>query len=395
MLWNSISQKACFIILLIGSCNNLLAQETLFVKRLDNVIHPILTLQPDSGFEDILFLNKVLEKKEVIALGEVTHGTKEVFQYKDRLVRYLVSNLDYKTIVFEADNAGMENLDDYINGKIDSAFMSPNYKALFEWLRDYNKKMTAANRVHLYGLELREFTPAINKILVSNKDLNQEDRGIFMEMKGTPFDKIDKKQLARFRAACTRLPQNLDSKMLVQLIDNYFKFIGKKSSKIGVRDAFMAENALAIKAGTNDKKMIIWAHNGHVAKTSLYKEPAMGEYLHNAFKESYYVIATDINKGNVRVRKFVAKDRPVSDWEPLYYSAVGSDKGYEYYFKQCKYKNFILDVHASMADDQLKFLLSEPKEMRMIGALSVPVNKRLSIADNFDMIVYFDDTNSL
>lgn len=372
-----------------------MAQETLLVKRLDEVINPILTLRPDSSFEDILFLNKQLENKEIIALGEVTHGTKEVFQYKDRLVRYLVSSLDYKTIVFEADNAAMENLDQYINGKIDSVFMSPNYKALFEWLRAYNKKMTAANKVHLYGLELREFMPAINKILLANKDLDQETKAVFMEINRMPFDKINKKQLDRFRAACIRLPQNLDRKMLIQLIDNYYKFIGKKTSKIGVRDAFMAENAFAIHTSTNNKKMIIWAHNGHVAKTSLYNEPAMGKYLQNTFKEKYYVIATDINRGNVRVRKFIAKNKPVSDWEPLYYPEVVSDEGYEYYFKQCRYKNFILDVRAAMADEQLKRLLTEPREMRMIGALSVPVNKKLSIADNFDIIVYFNDTNSL
>jgi erythromycin esterase len=388
-------QTACLIIFLTGFNNSLFAQETLYINSLNKAIKPILTLRPDSSFEDILFLNKVLEKKEVVALGEVTHGTKEVFQYKDRLVRYLVGNLNFKTIAFEADNTGLQDLDQYINGEIDSAQMSPNYKALFEWLRIYNKNMTASNRVHLYGLELREFTPTINKIIVSNTNLEKEDKEIFMEIKATPFDKIDKKQLAKFRSACTRLPQNLESKMLVQLIDNYYPFIGKQRKKIGFRDAFMAENALAIKASTDDKKMIIWAHNGHVAKTSLYNESAMGEYLQNTFKEKYYVIATDINKGNVRVRKFVAKNKPVSDWEPLYYSAVDSDKGYEYYFKQCKYKNFILDVHAAMADDQLKFFLSEPKEMRMIGALSVPVNKKLSIADNFDMIVYFDQTNSL
>lgn len=392
---NFVFQKTCLLIFLVGSCTSSLAQEVSLVKSLNKVIKPILTLRPDSSFEDIHFLNDVLEGKEVIALGEVTHGTREVFEYKDRLVRYLVSNLNYKTIVFEADNAGMENLDNYINGKIDNAIMSPNYKALFECLRAYNKTVKEEDKVHLYGLELREFSPAIDKILVSNMNLDQEDKEIFLEIKNTPFDKIDKKHLAKFRIACTRLPRNLHSKMLIQLIDNYYKFIGKKNGKIGVRDAFMAENALALKESTNDKKMIIWAHNGHVAKTSLYNEPAMGEYLRNAFKDKYYVIATDINKGNVSVRKFFAKNRPVSNFQPLYYSGVDSDKGYEYYFKQCRYKNFILDVEAAMADDQLKLFLTEPKEMRMIGALSIPVNKKLSIANNFDMIVYFNETTSL
>jgi len=29
----------------------------------------------------------------------------------------------------------------------------------------------------------------------------------------------------------------------------------------------------------------------------------------------------------------------------------------------------------------------------MIGGLSFPVNKKLSLSDNFDMIVYFDEEN--
>lgn len=388
-------QKTCLLIFFVGSCTSLLAQDVSLVKSLNKVINPILTLRPDSSFDDIHFLNDILKGKEVIALGEVTHGTREVFTYKDRLVRYLVSNLNYKTIVFEADNAAMENLDHYINGKIDNAVMSPNYKALLGWLRDYNKVLKEEDKVHLHGLELREFNPAIDKILTSNKNLDQDDKKIFMEIKNTPFDKIDKKQLAKFRMACTHLPADLQSKMLIQLIDNYYKFIGKKSGKIGFRDAFMAENAIALKESTADKKMIIWAHNGHVAKTSLYNEPALGEYLRNTFRDKYYVIATDINKGNVSVRQFFAKNRPVSNLQPLYYPDVNSDKGYEYYFKQCRYKNFILDVDAAMADDQLKLFLTAPKEMRLIGALSIPMNKKLSIANNFDMIVYFNETTSL
>jgi hypothetical protein len=57
----------CLIIFLTGYLNPLFAQETLYINSLNKVIKPILTLRPDSSFEDILFLNKVLEKKEVVA----------------------------------------------------------------------------------------------------------------------------------------------------------------------------------------------------------------------------------------------------------------------------------------------------------------------------------------
>jgi erythromycin esterase len=372
---------------------SLLAQETLIVSRLNNVIKPIKTLIPDSSFDDIDFLNEIVKEKEIIALGEVTHGTREVYAYKDRLIRYLVSNLNYKNIAFEADNTGLEILDNYINGKIDSAAMSPNYKSLLKWLRAYNKTKNEQNKVHIYGLEIREFNPAIDKILGLYKDINQPDKEILLEIKNTQFDKISKKSLANFRIVCTRLPDNLHNKMLIQLIDNYHNFIG--TGKIGFRDEFMAENAIAIKESTNNRKLIIWAHNGHVAKTSLYSKPAMGEYLDKKYGDKYYVVATDINKGNVTVRKSVEKNKAVSNWQSLYYPEVNSSGAYEYYFKQCKYKNFILDVDAAIIDNQLSSFLAQQKEMRMIGGLSVPVNKKLAIANNFDMVVYFDETNSL
>jgi len=381
-------------LLLILLSSKLFAQETGIVSKLNNVIKPINTLKPDSSFIDIDFLSEILSTKEIIALGEVTHGTKEVYAYKDRLIRYLVSNLNYKTIAFEADYRGLEIIDNYINGTIDSTTMSPNYKPLFRWLREYNKTKSEQNKVHVYGLEIREFSGAIDKILVSNKDINQPDRAVLLKIKNTQFDKIEKESLDNFRRVCTRLSKNLYSKMLIQLIDNYHNFIGT-NSKIGFRDKYLAENLIAIKQSTNDKKLIIWAHNGHVAKTSLYNNPPMGEYLNKHYGDKYYVIATDINKGNVSVRISPAKNKPISDWQSLYYPEVNSKKGYEYYFKQCKYKNFILDVHEAIIDNQLSSFLTQQKEMRMIGGLSFPVNKKLSIANNFDMIVYFDETNSI
>jgi erythromycin esterase-like protein len=388
------TKKLFTFLLLLLLCSNLLAQETQLVNRLNNLITPIKTLKPDSSFEDIDFLKETLQDKEIIALGEVTHGTREVHDYKDRLIRYLVTNLNHKAIAFEADYSGLEMLDSYINGKIDTAIMSPNYQPLFQWLKAYNKTQSEQNKVHLYGLELRGFSAAIDKVLASTNDISERDKEILLNVKNTPFEKIDKALIANFRIVCARLPESLYSQMLIQLIDNYKNFTSL-NGKIGFRDQYMANNAIALKEAVSDKKLIIWAHNGHVAKTSLYNKPAMGEYLHDKYGEKYYVIATDINKGYISIRKFIAKNRPISDRQPLYYPEVISNKAYEYYFKECKYKNFILDVDAASIDDQLKSFLTQPKEMRMIGSLNDTTNKKLSIANNFNMIVYFNETNGL
>jgi erythromycin esterase len=387
-------QQLLFLLFFILLSTNLLAQETTIIEKLNLVIKPVRTLKLDRAFDDIDFLKDIIKDKEIIALGEVTHGTKEVFDYKARLIRYMVTNLNYKNIAFEADHNRMEYFDSYINGKMDSTGIRSDYKAILIWLKQYNKSQSVQNKVHIYGLELRDFGPAVDKILATNNGITQPDKDVLLKIKTTAFDNIDKETLAKFRKICTQLPSDLHNKMLIQLIDNYFKFISL-SSKIGVRDAFMAKNAVAIKESTADKKLIIWAHNGHVAKTSLYNKPAMGEFLAKEYGNKYYVIATDINKGYVTVRKYIARNRPISNFQSLYYSEVESAKAYEYYFKQTQYKNFILDINGAVADKQLQQFLTKPKEMRAIGALSIPVNKKLSLADNYDMVVYFNETNSL
>jgi len=386
--------KLFTLLLIISFSSDSLAQEATVISKLNEVIRPIKTINPDSNFSDIEFLGGILKEKEVISLGEVTHGTNEVFIYKDRLIRYLVSNLNYRAIAFEADYFGLETIDNYITGKADTAAMSPNYRALFMWLRAFNKSQLAHNKVRVYGLELTEFSAAIDNILRQNQQISADDKQVLLRIKGMQFNKIDKASLKDFRFVCSGLPENLNRNMLLQLIDNYDNYIGR-SAKIGARDKFMAENAIAIKAGTANDKLIIWAHNGHVAKTALYGNPAMGAYLHNKYKDKYYVIATDMNKGYVRVRKFIAKNKPISNWQSIYYPEVNSIKAYEYFFKACKFKNFILDLNEAKQDPELDAFLTQEKEMRLIGALSIPVNKKLSLANNFDMVIFFNETTSI
>lgn len=373
---------------------SLSAQEATIIDKLNKVIKPINTLKFDSSFEDINFIGEIVKKKEIVSLGEVTHGTREVYAYKDRLIRYLVSNLNYKAIAFEADYSGLEIIDNYIAGYTDSTAMSPNYRPLFTWLREFNNGKSEHEKVHVYGLEIREFSTAIDKILRITQGISSHDKDVLLKIKSLQFDKIDKASLEDLRAVCSRLPRNIYSNMMAQLIENYDNFTCP-NGRIGARDRYMAENAITIKENTENKKLIIWAHNGHVAKTSLYGKPAMGEFLHRKYNNKYYVISTDMNKGNVSVRRFFAKNKPISNWEPLYYPEVKSNKGYEYYFKQCKFENFILDVNEAKNDIELNSFLTKEKEMRMIGSLSVPVNKKLSIANNFDMIIFFNETNNI
>ncbi|RZL19189.1 MAG: hypothetical protein EOO96_26275, partial [Pedobacter sp.] len=250
------------------------------------------------------------------------------------------------------------------------------------------------NKVHVYGLEARGFNNISAKILETFKDLNIIDKKILERLKATSYSEIKREDINLLRITVENLRKATNNSLhhhylnlLAQNADGFYE------KKIGVRDEYMSKNASWVKDKASNNKLIVWAHNGHVAKTPLYNKPSLGNFLFEKYKSKYFVVATDFNHGEVLVRKY-AKNKSPENFAPLYYPEVNSDKAYEYYFKQCKVKNFIIDVSSSINNSILESFLSKPKDMRMIGAESFPVNKKLSIKENFDLIVFFNKTTS-
>ena len=81
----------------------------------------IIPLRADHAEFDISEYRKLgpsIANKHIIAIGEATHGTREFFLYKAGLCRYLIEELDVKTIVLESDFAGTQQMNDFVlNGK--------------------------------------------------------------------------------------------------------------------------------------------------------------------------------------------------------------------------------------------------------------------------------------
>src|SRR5882757_1126464 len=56
---------------------------------------PLASSEPGTGFADLAPLRKVIGDARVVALGEATHGTREFFQLKHRLIEYCISQLGF------------------------------------------------------------------------------------------------------------------------------------------------------------------------------------------------------------------------------------------------------------------------------------------------------------
>lgn len=371
------------------------------VTKLNQVIKPIESLWGDTNFNDINFLKETLKDKDLIALGEVTHGTAEVFNYKDRLVRFLVSNLGYKAIAFESDFLAMELMNKYIIGEVDTikyvsgtAIMKSN-GPMIQWLKQYNKNRSDADKVRIYGMESRNYTNIFNKLIAVIPNLNKADKDLMESYLAKPFNSVlDKQEMEGIKSMLLKFQTAQLSDLNRQYVDMLGQLISNASSR-SIRDEYLAKNVTWIKERVKDKKLIVWAHNGHLAKDELYNYPTLGTHLNKKYGSRYYVIGTDFNSGEVYVSLFIAKNKVSQDFKPHYFAPVDSRKWYEYFFNQCKYKNFILEVNGASQDNVLNQFLSQPLIMRIIGSSSSPEGKKLSMSKNFDMIVYIDKTTSI
>ena len=371
------------------------------IENLNKIIRPIATFQPDSNFQDINFLKETLKDKTIIGLGEGTHGTHEFFKYKDRLIRFLVSNLNFKTIAFESDFVSVQNLNAYINGKSDKMNFSGGFpliedtKTMIKWLKEYNEKQTSGEKVQIYGLEARGFNNISKLLLDSLPNLKESDREILLKFKNAKFNSLSKKDVDKWELVIPSLYQSIVGersslhKFYIRLLEQ--EILAFSSKHFGTRDNNMFENASLIYENTPERKLIIWGHNGHLAKSNIYKQSPLGKQLYQKYGDKYYVIATDFNHGETGV--FVKKKK---QWiyQDVYYPEVLKNNGYEFYFSKCKFNNFFIDVNEASKNEILNRFLHEEREMRLIGGTDKPVNSKLSISSCFDLVAFFNKTTA-
>ena len=60
---------------------------------------PVKSVVAGNGFDDLQPLKDILKDVRLVGLGEATHGTREFFQFKHRLLEFLAQEIDRKSVV--------------------------------------------------------------------------------------------------------------------------------------------------------------------------------------------------------------------------------------------------------------------------------------------------------
>lgn len=116
------------------------------------------------GFEDLKPLKKLIGDARIVSLGEATHGTREMFQLKHRMLEFLATEMDFTIFSIEANMPEAYRLNDYVlTGKGDPAellrglyFWTWNTEEVLDmirWMREFNR--SGKGRVQFTGFDMQ------------------------------------------------------------------------------------------------------------------------------------------------------------------------------------------------------------------------------------------------
>src|SRR5215470_17062568 len=137
---------------------------------------PIATTEAGHGFADLQPLKKVIGTARLVELGEATHGTREFFQLKHRMLEFLVTEMGFNIFGIEATMPEGFDINDYVlTGKGDPGkalaalyfwtWNTDEVLGMIRWMQQYNADPRHARNVKFYGFDMQSAPRAAKNAL--------------------------------------------------------------------------------------------------------------------------------------------------------------------------------------------------------------------------------------
>jgi erythromycin esterase len=392
---------------------------------------PFRTDEPSGDYADLMPLKEIIGNARVVALGEGTHGTREFFRMKHRLLEFLVQEMGFDHFAIEAAWAESNRVDGYVREGIGDPhrllsglyFWTWNTQEVLDmilWMRGHNT--AHPDGIRFLGFDMQFSTAAMDDVVAF---LNRVDPAALV-MAGPAYScwRVWERALtysttaastreecragveavyahlaarrSDYEAASSRADyEHALRAARIAVQDEHMssrRWVGTEPSP---RDRYMAENAAWIldQAGP-ESKIVLWAHNGHVMDAA----PAMGGYLREVYGADMVVVGFSFHDGQFNA--YPLASGVVSGPLGAHTSHVALPGSYEYYFQQLDQPRFMLDLRPLRGEiaDAATWLRG-PLPVRMIGAVYDPRQHDrfywdLPLHQRFDVWIQFGTTQA-
>jgi erythromycin esterase len=403
---------------------------------------PLKTVEAGNGFVDLQSLKRVFKDVRFVGLGEETHGTREFFQFKHRMLEFLVKEMGFRVFAIEASFAACENINDYVMGKSDDGaaaldsqkfwiWNTEEVRAMMDWMREYNRSVTVEKRVKFAGFDIQHNETGKAKLLEYLKRVASAERvSATEELFKTNLDEFNmtfaapdrqKEAEAKLREFQTKYndlfifleingamlaaasSQNEYEQMretarvLVQYIESY-KYNDFRGTVL--RDLYMADNfRRLVSREPNDTRFVIWGHNSHIASGGFEGEyQTFGYHLRRFYGKDYYALGFSFDQGSFQAREGGRAKDPTNRMLVSFTVKPAPEGTLDWYLAQTDHKIFLVDFRTVAKTAVISEWLAAPREMRTIGSVFDPSSDErnyfgpLVVGKEFDGLFFIKET---
>jgi erythromycin esterase len=257
---------------------------------------PFNTSKAGSGFADLMPLKPIIGNARIVALGEATHGTKEFFEMKHRLLEFLVKEMGFNTFAIEATWPEANLVNDYVHtsagdpvrllaGLYFWTWKTQEVLEMIYWMWRHNQNPGGTPKVSFFGFDMQFPKMAMDNVIAYLRkvdpsrfawadslffcfrvyEANQSNytnapQTVKTECRGNSQkvydDLISKRAAYETQSSSAEFARALQSARVALQGEDVF------SGNFAARDRYMAENAgwLLDQAGPG-AKIVLWAHN--------------------------------------------------------------------------------------------------------------------------------------
>jgi erythromycin esterase len=385
---------------------------------------PLQTTNPEAELSDLRQLGSVIGNARIVAMGEATHGTREFFQMKHRMLEFLVEKMGFTVFAIEANWPESLAVNDYVlNGNGDPAaalagmyFWTWNTEEVLDmirWMRTYNDDPAHTQKVQFLGFDMQTARVAISNVDEYLENVDPHERQTAELVLAPLANEGNEREYLR-RPARVQAETAEGIKSLLDFFDQHkHNYVAASSEKQWVlarhnleiikqaaelyssrsraaRDRYMAENVKWIldnePSGT---KIMLWAHNGHVSTAN----SAMGSVLRRMYGQDMVVCGFSFYEGSFQA----IPGSGLRDWLQDFVVGPAPPDALDSALAETGLPLFAIDLRRASSNATVHRWLGMAHRMRTVGAV---YNKLLPpgtylpevVPDSFDVIFFVKRT---
>ncbi|HEY0158392.1 MAG TPA: erythromycin esterase family protein [Thermoanaerobaculia bacterium] len=364
-------------------------------------VFPLHAVELVADTSDLYPLRLTIGHAGIVALGDSTHGTREFFTIKLRILDYLVRERGFDVLSLEAPFAIAERLNVYAQGgpgdprallrELDErlVYLFWNVEellAVIEWVRAYNAHRGDRPPVEIAGADVYDETGAVAGVLAYLRRTDpaaaaiaeQEYACVLAQDRAVGCERRAGRVRDRLAATPVASREYADALHYADVVLQYFD-----NPRFEPRERNMAANLLWIQQHRgSSRKVIHWGHQEHVGKlpTATTRGETMGSLIAAQLGSQYVAIGTLTGSGTFLQWRQLANGMFTEELTTYPEPAEGS---YEWHMRRFGMSAMFVP---------LRRLAVPGTSFRTAGTLSGWITVAQPLAQKLDGVIYIDRT---